>query len=312
MSIHWYPGHMHKATKEIKEILPKMDVVIEVLDARIPYSSSNPVIAEFCKHKPCIKVLTKTDLADPAVTQQWVAHFEQQQQTKALAVNIHQPDRILTIMSLCHKLVPEKQHSVSDINALITGISNVGKSTIINILAGRTIAKTGNTPGVTKSQQRIQLDNGIVLFDTPGILWPKVENENSSYRLAATGAINNTAFSYDDVAFFVAEYLLTAYPDVLKQRFELTDLPSSELALLETIGQKRGCLGRGGRVDLNRISEILINELRTATLGLISLESPTLAMQEHQIVMQRLQQKAAEKAAKKQARKQAFKQKNKS
>ena len=156
------------------------------------------------------------------------------------------------------------------------GIPNVGKSTIINILAGKMIAKTGNEPAITKMQQRINIGNNIILFDTPGLLWPNVENQNSGYRLAATGGIKDTAFNHDDIAFFVAEYLLQNYPEQLKSRFQLSSMPENEHAFMDIIGRNRGCLKTGGHVDLDKAAKILLTELRSGTFGRISLETPAM------------------------------------
>jgi ribosome biogenesis GTPase A len=280
MAIHWYPGHMHKANKEIKEILPQIDLIIEVLDARIPYSSHNPLLNTLRNNKPCIKILNKSDLADPNRTQQWQTWLEQEQGVKTLALTIEQPDRMRQLIDLCHKIKNKHSGKRQNINTLIMGIPNVGKSSLINILAEKVIAKTGNEPAVTKSQQRITLNSGIILFDTPGVLWPKVENEPSMYRLAVSGAVKDTAFEYDDLAFFAAEFLLKAYPDNLIQRYKLDNLPLNELELIETLGKKRGCLRSGGQVELNKASKILLTELRAGTLGRITLETPEMIEQE--------------------------------
>ncbi len=277
MAVQWYPGHMYKASKEIRESMPGIDLVIEVLDARIPYSSENPVIQEVRGDKPCIKILNKHDLADPAVTKLWQEYLEQDKTVKTLVLSTEQPAKIQQIAELCQQLLPEKVASGKTLHTMIMGIPNVGKSTLINILAGRQIAKTGNEPAVTKRQQRIRLDNDIYLSDTPGILWPKVENPKSSYRLAITGAIKDTAIEYDDVAFFAAEYFLQTCPDLIVKRYDLDEVPGSELEFLETMGRKRGCIGAGGLVDLHKASVILINEYRNATLGRISLETPEMA-----------------------------------
>jgi ribosome biogenesis GTPase A len=280
MNIQWYPGHMHKASKEIKEILPQVDLIIEILDARIPFSSQNPMINAMRGAKPCIKILNKSDLADADITRQWQTYLEQEQQVKTLALTIEQPEKIRQLPDLCHKLLPNKEAGDKLINTLIMGIPNVGKSTIINVLAGRMIAKTGNEPAITKMQQRINIGNNIILFDTPGLLWPNVENKNSGYRLAATGGIKDTAFKHDDIAFFVVDYLLRNYPDFLKTRFLLNELPDTEQAFMETVGKNRGCLKTGGQIDLDKTSKILLNELRTGMLGRISLETPDMMVQE--------------------------------
>ncbi|MDH5361520.1 MAG: ribosome biogenesis GTPase YlqF [Gammaproteobacteria bacterium] len=295
MAIHWYPGHMHKASKEIKEALPKVDLFIEVLDARIPFSSENPVLTQLRGVKPVIKILNKSDLADPLITQQWQDYLEKEKGVKTLALTSSQPERIRQILELCRKLLPNKQGKI--IHAMIMGIPNVGKSTIINILAGRTIAKTGNEPAVTKAQQRIDLSNNIVLHDTPGVLWPKIHNPHSGYRLAVTGAIKDTAMEYEDVAFYAVDYLLKAYPQNLMQRYELDSLPQTELEFLEQIGAKRGCLRSGGQVDLNKISKLLLTELRAGTIGVVSLETPAMREAELQQLVIEEQKQAELKAA---------------
>lgn len=279
-SIQWFPGHMHKARKEIEEVVPKIDVIIEVLDARIPFSSENPLISSLRGDKPCIKVLNKRDLSDPELTDMWIAHFEKEQGVKAMAITTDNPAEVHKIMELCRKLAPHREDMGKSIRTMIMGIPNVGKSTIINTLAGRTIAVTGNQPAVTRRQQRINLQNGIVLSDTPGILWPKVENPHSGFRLAATGAVKDTAMEYDEVAFYTVEYLAQQYPERLKERYQLDELPESDLELMEAIGRKRGCLRAGGRVDLHKASEILLHELRGGTLGQITLELPEMITKE--------------------------------
>ena len=274
MAIHWYPGHMHKANKEIKETLSRIDLIIEVLDARIPFSSHNPLLSSLRGDKPCIKVLTKSDLADPDLTRQWQSWLEQEHGVKTLPLTTEQPERMRQLIELSRKIIGTLPGKRQVFNTMIMGIPNVGKSSLINILAGKSIAKTGNEPAVTKAQQRINLGNDFILIDTPGVLWPKVENDASMYRLAVSGAVKDTAFEYEDIAFFAAEYLLKAYPDNIMQRFKLENLPRNELELIETIGRKRGCLRAGGRIDLNKASKILLTELRAGKLGRITLEAP--------------------------------------
>lgn len=288
-TIQWYPGHMHKARKEIAEAMPQMDLIIEVLDARIPYSSENPLISDLRGETPCIKILNKSDLADPTITAQWLEYLEQEEGVKAYAFTTQEPAEIKKIPDLARLLVPNKEGASKVIKAMIMGIPNVGKSTTINILANRIIAKTGNEPAVTKAQQRINLQNGIVLSDTPGMLWPKVQNPLSGYRLASTGAIKDTAIEYDDIGMYAAEYLCKAYPEAMRERYKLDDLDKSDFELLEDIGRARGCLRPGGLVDLNKAGAILINELRTAKICRISLETPAMAEQEKIEVAARLE-----------------------
>ncbi|PMH43794.1 ribosome biogenesis GTPase YlqF [Vibrio sp. 10N.286.49.B3] len=279
-TIQWYPGHMHKAQKEIAEVIPQVDVIIEVLDARIPFSSDNPMIAKLRGDKPCVKVLNKRDLADPELTQVWIDHFEKEQGVKAMAVTTSNPQEVHKIMEQCRKLAPHREQLGKNIRTMIMGIPNVGKSTIINTLAGRMIAVTGNQPAVTRRQQRINLQNGVILSDTPGILWPKVENPHSGFRLAATGAVKDTAMEYDEVAFYTVEYLAKQYPERLKERYQLEELPETDVELMEAIGRKRGALRSGGRIDLHKASEILLHELRNGTLGQLTLELPEMVTQE--------------------------------
>ncbi|MDX7842967.1 ribosome biogenesis GTPase YlqF, partial [Aeromonas caviae] len=208
MSINWFPGHMHKARKEIAEVMPQVDVIIEMLDARIPFSSENPLVPELRGETPVIKVLNKADLADPEITELWVAHMEQEKGIKALPLTQQEPTMIKQLLTLCHEMLPERNFELRGVRAMIMGIPNVGKSTLINTLAGRIIAKTGNEAGVTKSQQRIKLDNHVILTDTPGFLWPKLNPPSCGYRLAITAAIKDTVFDYADIAMFAADYFI--------------------------------------------------------------------------------------------------------
>ena len=311
MGIQWYPGHMHKAQKEVKEIFHQIDVFIEVLDARIPFSSQNPLIEEIRQDKPTIKILNKTDLADPIITEQWQAYLEKESSVKTLAFNAQQSDKREQILSMIRKSAPEKAKSVKTIHALIIGIPNVGKSTLINNITGRTIAKTGNEPAVTKVQQRIKLEENITLIDTPGMLWPNIENENSGYRLAITGGIKETAFELPDIASYAAEYFMASYPDILKARFNMAELPRTDLEFLEEIGRARGCLRSGGMVDLDKISRILVMEFRDKILGSgISLETPEMIAEELKVVdLQRLakEEKKKEREARKKERRARYK-----
>jgi len=291
---------MHKALTEMKEVLSQVDVLIEVLDARIPYSSENPEIARIRGDKPCIKILNKSDLADPAVTALWQAHLEQDRAVKTYTNSIEDTAKTKQIIDLIRKTCAQKDASIKTINAMIIGIPNVGKSTLINILADRIIAKTGNEPAVTKSQQRINLGSGIVLLDTPGVLWPKLENPNTGYRLGISGAVKDTALEYDDIGFFAADYLIKAYPELMKARYKLDELPDTELEFLEQAAAKRGALMTGGRVNLHKICELLVAEFRSGKIGRITLETPQMLIQEKLQMAQAIAKKAEDKVKRKQ------------
>ncbi|MCI0510569.1 Ras superfamily GTP-binding protein YlqF [Chromohalobacter marismortui] len=295
----WYPGHMHKARRQITEALPEIDVVLEVLDARLPYSSANPMLAELTEHKPVLKVLSRADLADPEQTERWVQHFNAQHDIRALAVTTTQSRELKRIPALCHELAGHVRAD-RDVRVMVMGIPNVGKSTLINGLAGKKLAKTGNEPAVTKRQQKIRLDGRVALIDTPGVLWPKIEDQASAYRLAASGAIRDTAMDYSDVAIVAAAELAKRYPDALKARYKLKTLPAytpnpdadsveadgpphrdllalagfDGQAIVEAIASKRGGLRAGGIVDMHRGAEVLLHELRDGKLGRLTLETP--------------------------------------
>ena len=286
MAVQWYPGHMHKARKKINEVMPQIDVVIEVLDARIPYSSENPAIAELRQGRPCIKILNKTDLADPKITQQWIQYFEQDAGVKVLELIAERKNQVKQlpqqILALCRKMLPQRNLEKKPARVMILGIPNVGKSTLMNGLAGRVLAKVGNEPAVTKAQQKIVLGSGIQLLDTPGILWPRMDDENTGYRLAVTGAIKSTAMDYQDVAMYAADFLLKAYPEALMHRYKFKELPKDDVELLEGVGRIRGGLRAGGRIDMHKASEVLLHNLRGGELGRVSLEWPALVAEQQQ------------------------------
>lgn len=299
MPVHWFPGHMHKALKEMKEMLGQVDVLIEVLDARIPYSSENPEIAKIRGDKPCIKIFNKSDLADPDVTVLWQAHLEEDRAVQTFTTSIDDTAKTKSIIDLIRKTCAQKNASIKTINAMIIGIPNVGKSTLINTLANRVIAKTGNEPAVTKNQQRVNLGSGIVLIDTPGVLWPKLENPNTGYRLGVSGAVKDSALEYDDIGFYAADYLIKTYPELMKARYKLTELPNTELEFLEMAAVKRGAVMAGGRVNLHKICELLIAEYRSGKIGRISLETPQMLIKEKIEIEQAVVKKIEDKAKRK-------------
>ncbi|CAM3459650.1 ribosome biogenesis GTPase YlqF [Halomonas casei] len=295
----WFPGHMNKARRQIKEVLPEIDVVIEVLDARLPYSSANPMLAELTRHKPVLKILSRADLADPEKTAEWVAFFDAQENMRAFAVTTTNTRELKQIPKLCHELAGAVRAD-RDVRVMVMGIPNVGKSTLINGLAGRKIAKTGNEPAVTKRQQKVRIDGRVALTDTPGVLWPKIEDQASAYRLAATGAIRDTAIEYIDVGIVASAELAKRYPKALTARYKLKELPPYAApdiphdidadgpkkpdflaiagfdghAILKDIAARRGGLRAGGAVDLHRGAEVLLHELRDGKLGRMTLETP--------------------------------------
>ena len=275
MSIQWYPGHMHKATKEIARSLSSIDVIIEILDARAPYSSSNPVIDKIVKEKPVIKLLNKSDLSDPLDTEKWQQYFNKSEYQNSIAINAMTSESKNEIVNLISQLSERKEGK--NTLTMVVGIPNVGKSSVINMLAGKKIAKTGNEPAITKGQQKINLRNGIMLIDTPGILWPKIEDPESGLKLAALGSIRNTAVGYDEIAIYIIKFLMQKYPDYLKARYKIDLLSQDEHEIIELLAKKRGCLSKGGKIDLTKISEIIADDLRKGAYGQITLESIEIA-----------------------------------
>ena len=275
MSIQWYPGHMHKATKEIARSLSSIDVIIEILDARAPHSSSNPVIDKIVKEKPVIKLLNKSDLSDPYHTKKWQQYFNKSEYQNSIAINAMTSESKNEIVNLISQLSERKEGK--NTLTMVVGIPNVGKSSVINMLAGKKIAKTGNEPAITKGQQKINLRNGIMLIDTPGILWPKIEDPESGLKLAALGSIRNTAVGYDEIAIYIIKFLMQKYPDYLKARYKIDLLSQDEHEIIELLAKKRGCLSKGGKIDLTKISEIIADDLRRGAYGQITLESTEIA-----------------------------------
>lgn len=263
---------MATAKREIRTAMPSVDLVIEVLDARIPFSSENPLVAGLRGNKPCIQVLNKSDLADPAVTAEWLAHLARASDLRAFAHTVKQSGLREQVMTFARGLLPTTRNR--PLVAMILGIPNVGKSTLINKLAGRTITKTANKPAVTQHQQRVQAGSDLVLLDTPGFLWPRLEPEACGYRLAVTGAIADRVVDYGDIALFAARFVSRRYGPAVAGFYGMATVPEDPTELVEAIGRRRGFLGKGGVVDLQRAAERLIHDLRDGKFGPISLETP--------------------------------------
>ncbi|MEI6702417.1 MAG: ribosome biogenesis GTPase YlqF [Deltaproteobacteria bacterium] len=274
MTIRWYPGHMGKAQEKMAEAIRRIDVIIEVLDARLPSSSSNLQLEEMRRNKPCIKVLNKNDLADPAVTKAWLRHFERESGISALPLSARVHSDAKQLIKLCQKTVPHRGKPGWPLRVMVFGIPNTGKSTLINTLAGKCMAKVGDKPAVTTCGQQIDLRNGIVLSDTPGILWPNMDDQTVAYRLATSGAIGASALDYTCVGLFAAEFMMQRYPELLRIHYKLPELPDTPDSILEAIGRRLGCLITGGEVDMHRAAEAFLRELRAGKIGRVSFEEP--------------------------------------
>jgi ribosome biogenesis GTPase A len=275
MAIQWFPGHMHLTKKAIEDRIKEIDVVIELLDARLPGSSANPMLAALTAGKPALKVLNKQDLADAPRTALWLAHYNALPGTRAIGLDASMTTPAKAIVEACHALAPTRGSMVKPMRVLICGIPNVGKSTLINTLTGRRATKTGDEAGITKIEQRIVLADGFYLFDTPGVLWPRIIVAKSGYNLAASGAIGRNAFNEEEVALELLDYLRGHYAERIEMRFKLTGVAEqTDEQLLDTIGRQRGALLGKGRVNLQKTAEIVINEFRSASLGRITLETP--------------------------------------
>jgi ribosome biogenesis GTPase A len=273
MSLQWYPGHMTKARRELAALMPSQDLIIEVLDARLPASSTNPVLGELRRGKPCVRVLTKSDLADPAATKAWLAALEAPGVAAFASTSERPQDTRKRIAELAARL-GVRHTKDRPARALIAGVPNVGKSTLINLLMDRLAAKTGDKPAVTKVQQRLVTPGGMIITDSPGIMWPKIEDEAGALRLALAGSIPDTAIDYLTIGLFGAQLLLARYPELVVARYKLAGVPATAEALLTEIGRKRGGLGPGGTVDLHKASTILVHEVRQGAIGRVTLEDP--------------------------------------
>ena len=278
-SLQWYPGHMRKAERLVKENLKLVDVVVELLDARIPLSSANPVLREIVGGKPRLIVLNKADLADETATRAWVKYFAAQG-IAAIPVDAVQGrgvKELVQAIAKCAKPKTDKlvQHGAKARAArcMILGIPNVGKSSLINRLSGGSKTKVENRPGVTRAKQWIRLGAQLELLDMPGILWPKFEDQQAALHLAFTGAINDNVYDVASVVLLLLDTLRRAYPSALIERYRLEGELPSGIALLEEIGRRRGCLRAGGKIDYEKAEQIVLTDFRSGRLGRVTLDA---------------------------------------
>ena len=269
---------MTSARKKAAETMARTDVVIEVLDARLPEASANPMIRELrlARQRPCLKLLNKADLADATVTAAWLDYYSRQPGVKAVAISCKKAGEVARVPALCRQLAPHRNDNVKPLRMMIMGIPNVGKSTLMNALLKRRIAAVGDEPAVTKSQQSFDLGPGMSITDTPGLMWPKIDYDSDGYMLAASHAIGRNAVIDEEVAIFLAEVLRQRYPSLLAARYKLDPSALDAVGIVETIARKRGCIvkGQGGRLDLEKAAMIFLTDYRSGALGRISLETP--------------------------------------
>lgn len=279
MAIQWFPGHMNSARKKAAETMAKTDVVIEVVDARLPEASSNPMIRDLRLHRqrPCLKLLNKSDFADPAVTQAWIEYYNRQPGVKAVAISSKKVSEVARIPHFCHMLAPHRSDELKPLRMLIMGIPNVGKSTLMNALLKRKVAATGDVPGVTMSQQTQNLSPRQTLIDTPGLMWPRIAFDSDGYMLAASHAIGFNAMIEEDVAAHLAAILIERYSALLVARYGFDLNGMDAVGVVEAVAKKRGCFLKGksgSKLNMEKASNILLTEYRGGILGRISLETP--------------------------------------
>lgn len=280
MNINWYPGHMKKTKELMKRSLPLIDIIYEVLDARVPISSKNPDVDSIIGNKPRLIILNKSDLSNEIANEEWERFFLSKG-IPTIFVNSLNGSGLNQIVNKSNTLIKDKMNKLKDkgiknrpVRAMILGVPNVGKSTLINNLSGRKGAKTGNKPGVTKGNQWIKIKGNLELLDTPGILWPKLDNEELALNLAFTGAIKDELLDIEDLAFKLLEKLIKLCPVLIEKRYNIIVRNYSTYEIMESIAMNRGCILKGGEIDYTRISNTIIDDFRKGRIGRITLELP--------------------------------------
>lgn len=278
MTIQWFPGHMAKARREVQEQLKLVDIVFELIDARLPLSSRNPMIDEVINQKPRLLILNKADMADEAETRKWVQYFADKGHT-AVAINSFEGKGLQSVTKAAKEILAPKWERMKlkgmkprAIRAMIVGIPNVGKSTLINRLAKKNIAKTGNMPGVTKAQQWIKVGKEIELLDTPGILWPKFEDQEVGLKLAITGAIKDAVTNMEDIAVYGLRFLSIHYPNRMEERYGITSVSEDLVETFDHIGKLRRVYAQGGEIDYDKVAELIVRDIRDQHLGKLSFD----------------------------------------
>ena len=276
MSIQWFPGHMNAARKKAAETMENTDLVIEVLDARIPQASCNPMVEQLriFRQRPCLKILNKSDLADPHATKAWLDFYNSQKGVRAVALSCKKPSDVAKIPGFALEQAPHRGVPTKPLRMMIMGIPNVGKSTLMNALLKKRVANVGDEPAVTKVQQRLYLGKNMILTDTPGMLWPKIQHPTDGLMLAASHAVGVNALIEEEVATFLAEIILLRYPQYLTTRYSIDTAGIDAVSVIEGVAKKRGYRLKGGDWDYEKAAHTLLLDYRSGALGRVSLETP--------------------------------------